>query len=238
MPLLKDSTRKEDDRQVLTEISRYYSTSALTIEYQYKGYTVDHCGETLLIGVNADFNDPGYIETLKLFQLHLEVIRAAYYTYCLMPFILSPMKLDDEELDHWIEVLESFLRQTDVVFSGELTNPLAAIKQEKQRRENAAILRNQKQQRRQETGKGYVYLLRTDIGYYKIGRTKNIKGRMRAFGIQLPFNVECEHVIPSEDMMSLEKSLHERFASQRVNGEWFNLSADDVVYIKSIGGEA
>jgi hypothetical protein len=81
---------------------------------------------------------------------------------------------------------------------------------------------------------GYVYLIQSSTGYYKIGRTVNPDNRMATFTVKLPFEVEYTCVIQCEDMYGLEKELHARFASKRVNGEWFNLAPEDVEYIKGL----
>lgn len=84
---------------------------------------------------------------------------------------------------------------------------------------------------------GFVYLIQSPTTAYKIGRTKNPRNRMKTFGIQLPFEVEYVCLIETNDMIGLEKELHERYANKRVNGEWFELSPHDVAEIKSLGGE-
>lgn len=81
---------------------------------------------------------------------------------------------------------------------------------------------------------GYVYLLQSPTSAYKIGRTNNPKSRRRTFGVKLPFEVEYIVVIETDNMFELERTLHARFDDKRVNGEWFDLSADDVEYIKSL----
>lgn len=81
---------------------------------------------------------------------------------------------------------------------------------------------------------GYVYLLRSENGYYKIGRTQDPQNRVKTFGIQLPFEVEYECLIKTDAMVKLEKQLHDHFAHKRIKGEWFNLSPDDVEYIKGL----
>jgi len=85
---------------------------------------------------------------------------------------------------------------------------------------------------------GFVYLLKSDTGYYKIGHTVNPDNRITTFGVLLPFEVEYDHLIQSPDMRRLESDLHRRYEDKRVNGEWFDLSVDDVAYIKSLGGES
>lgn len=87
------------------------------------------------------------------------------------------------------------------------------------------------------TPAGFVYLLRSSSGYYKIGRTKDPNDRIATFAVKLPFEVEYEHIISCSDMMEMERSLHARYADRRVNGEWFDLNAEDIAYIKSIGDE-
>lgn len=81
---------------------------------------------------------------------------------------------------------------------------------------------------------GYVYLLMSPTGHYKIGHTREPKVRMKTFEIKLPFEVEFAHLIPTPDRFKLEKELHQKFADRRVNGEWFALTDADVLYIKSL----
>lgn len=81
---------------------------------------------------------------------------------------------------------------------------------------------------------GHVYLLQSVTGHYKIGRTSNPANRLKTFTIKLPFEVEYVCVIACEDMYRLEWDLHEKYESKRVNGEWFNLSPEDVEYLKGL----
>lgn len=81
--------------------------------------------------------------------------------------------------------------------------------------------------------KGYVYLLWSEMGVYKIGRTKTPDTRLKAFS-SLPFEVRCECLIETDNASELEHSLHTRFADKRGRGEWFALNADDVQYIQSL----
>lgn len=83
-------------------------------------------------------------------------------------------------------------------------------------------------------GPGHIYLLRADTGHYKIGYTKDLSSRMKAFGLQLPFKIELIHTIRVSNMHGAETILHDHFAHCRVNGEWFNLAADDVTWFMSL----
>lgn len=84
---------------------------------------------------------------------------------------------------------------------------------------------------------GFVYLLKAvyEPGLYKIGHSKNLNDRLDLFKVKLPFIVEFEHTIPTEDRYALETELHHRFAEKRLDGEFFRLSQSDVQYIKSLG---
>lgn len=81
---------------------------------------------------------------------------------------------------------------------------------------------------------GYVYLLKAFSGTYKIGKSKHPESRIRKMNVVLPFDVEVEHLIECEDYTVTERKLHDRYASKHIRGEWYSLSDEDVVEIKSI----
>lgn len=85
-----------------------------------------------------------------------------------------------------------------------------------------------------KTTEGYVYLVQSISGAYKIGRTSNPANRLKTFNVKLPFEVEYLAVIPTSNMHGLEAELHNKYAQQRINGEWFDLSPADVEYIKGL----
>ena len=79
---------------------------------------------------------------------------------------------------------------------------------------------------------GWIYLV-GGSGVYKIGKSIDIPGRLRAF-LQLPFPTRLVHSIPTDDMVWAEACMHRTFAHCRMNGEWFDLSPDDVARICDI----
>lgn len=81
---------------------------------------------------------------------------------------------------------------------------------------------------------GYVYLLKSPYGY-KIGKTVNIRSRTRLFEVKLPFKFTLEHHAFFDDYSAAESQLHRRFASRRLEGEWFDLTEDDVRGIREMG---
>ena len=74
---------------------------------------------------------------------------------------------------------------------------------------------------------GSVYLMKSG-GYYKIGKTNHVGGRERDLKIQLPEPVKTIHSIITDDSNGIEAYWHRRFAGKRKNGEWFELSKEDV----------
>ena len=98
----------------------------------------------------------------------------------------------------------------------------------------AAIRESAKAGKNPRSLSGYVYLLQSPSGNYKIGRTSNPDDRLKTFSVKLPFEVEYVCVIQTDDMYALESNLHQRFWDKRVNGEWFTLSPEDVAHIKGL----
>jgi len=74
---------------------------------------------------------------------------------------------------------------------------------------------------------GYIYLLKSDYGY-KIGKSKNPKNRNNIFSVKLPFEVEMIKTIKVENYHQVEKDLHKHFEDKHLNGEWFDLTKEEI----------
>lgn len=85
----------------------------------------------------------------------------------------------------------------------------------------------------------YVYVLRMrDTNYYKIGMTNRaVEERLLACQTGNPFKLEITHVFPTDEPIKLEKSLHERFKDQQLEGEWFSLFSEDLLDLARVGVE-
>jgi phage terminase large subunit GpA-like protein len=83
---------------------------------------------------------------------------------------------------------------------------------------------------------GYVYLLHSPTNNtYKIGRAKEVFNRYGSIAKQSPVEIKLVHQFKSNHASKTEKELHDRYSSQRVLGEWFSLSEQDVEAIICIG---
>ena len=93
---------------------------------------------------------------------------------------------------------------------------------------SAPVATARKAQRTSGDKPGYVYVLQSDSGFYKIGRTTDYKNRLKTFHSKLPFRVDYLLLIKSDAHIQLEQSLHTRFWEKRKDGEWFALRPTDI----------
>ena len=80
---------------------------------------------------------------------------------------------------------------------------------------------------------GFVYVLSTQDGFYKIGRTRNLQNRLMDLRIALPYKLTTEMLFQCEvgREREVEAALHDIFSERRMNGEWFKLTAEDLQWL-------
>lgn len=84
------------------------------------------------------------------------------------------------------------------------------------------------------TRPGYVYLLRSETGVCKIGRTTKLSSRVTSLtGTTVSTKVEFLGAIWDEDHITLESGLHGIYAGSRVRGEWFRLTDEQIAEFRS-----
>ena len=74
--------------------------------------------------------------------------------------------------------------------------------------------------------------------YYKIGITRDVKGRLSAMRTNNPFPIRLfaafnltprSGSVQTLSFTRAEKYLHENFSDKKVRGEWFELTTEDLV---------
>jgi hypothetical protein len=77
-----------------------------------------------------------------------------------------------------------------------------------------------------------VYLMSSNTGLYKIGKTTNIDKRLYDF-TTLPLGIALVRHWEVDNYDNLESELHSYFRDKRDDGEWFRLTEDDVAFLNS-----
>ncbi len=78
---------------------------------------------------------------------------------------------------------------------------------------------------------GYVYIMYSASGHYKIGKSINPFDRARTIGTQMPFPVHLIYAAKVDDMGAMERFLHHLFRYSRVHGEWFTFTRENLQWL-------
>jgi hypothetical protein len=82
---------------------------------------------------------------------------------------------------------------------------------------------------------GFIYLIRSgETNRYKIGLSKNVPSRLNTLQTGNPEKLSVIQVIPVIDAHKQEQELHRYYQANRVSGEWYALTEEDVRYFLSI----
>lgn len=86
--------------------------------------------------------------------------------------------------------------------------------------------------------KGYVYLIQdtSNPGRYKIGRTINPVQRLQQIQRGEAGKLHYHFIRQTDNAPALERLWHQKFASSRMQGEWFSLSGRQIREICKVGG--
>lgn len=81
---------------------------------------------------------------------------------------------------------------------------------------------------------GVVYIISDTYGNYKIGYAKSFYLRWRDYQTIFPYGPEVINLIKTDKMRWLEKTLHKKYQSKKIRGEWFKLNNDDIEYLTNL----
>lgn len=95
------------------------------------------------------------------------------------------------------------------------------------------VARDREELKRKKENRGHIYLVRSE-SLYKIGRTKNVDKRFRAYSTENPYDTELVAHIEVEDCHSYERGLHEKYKEYRERGEWFRFPDELLGEVKSL----
>lgn len=84
---------------------------------------------------------------------------------------------------------------------------------------------------------GWLYLIKGRDAY-KIGIAINPEARLSKLQTSTHDKLELVHKTKVDDMREVELSLHQKYASKRIRGEWFKLSDEDVKSICALTSES
>lgn len=180
---------------------------------------------------------PEYVEAMKQALVIFPVVSKFIELMGCKEFFVNPNPEQQTFYQFCLETAQYLIAQNEYPLDSKQLEYVLSARDVSQKMIDTQITRA-KQITRRKPLPGYVYLIQSPTSAYKIGLTKNPKDRKRTFGVKLPFEVEFIALIRSDDMEALEEQLHAIFADKRINGEWFNLTTEDVQYIQSLAGGA
>lgn len=78
---------------------------------------------------------------------------------------------------------------------------------------------------------GYIYIMKM-AGYYKIGYSINPQSRSEEIGVLAPEKPEIIWTCHVPNMKAIESNTHKTFESNRVRGEWFRFTDQEIEDVK------
>ncbi|MGN7312429.1 GIY-YIG nuclease family protein [Alkalicoccobacillus gibsonii] len=86
----------------------------------------------------------------------------------------------------------------------------------------------------QSTDAGYIYFVKdSSSDLIKVGKAIDVEKRIRNnFGTIMPGTITLIHTLQSKNYHRTETLFHQYWSEKRVKGEWFELSSDDIRWIK------
>jgi len=75
---------------------------------------------------------------------------------------------------------------------------------------------------------GFIYLIQSPIGIYKIGKANDVRQRLANLRGQFKADLKLIHAFEAVNVLDVEWAFHTHFRHRRAYGEWFTLDAQDL----------
>jgi len=156
--------------------------------------------------------------------------------------LFRPLNVDVQNVpiskDDWV-IMRNRVDRFFEVYQGEARGRLDQELEEANQSWMMEVERKLKEERgtpkKRQKSKGYIYVIKSSEGYFKIGISKKPKNRIKCLGVTLPFPIDVIHTFECDDAPRAETILHATFAGDGkwIRGEWFKLTDQNVERIKS-----
>lgn len=144
--------------------------------------------------------------------------------------------VDPENFTYSIEILKQIIFHLQKTVKAITNEDLINLQKQYRKKRQFDNLKKDQPSVKKETTKGLIYILKAiSQPYYKIGKTIDINARLNQIQPALPFKTKLICTIPSNNINKDELFLHEKFKDKRTNGEWFDLSNEDIKLLREGG---
>lgn len=84
---------------------------------------------------------------------------------------------------------------------------------------------------------GYIYLLKSETGSFKFGRTSNINKRLKSYERTYPIKINLVYFIEVENMIDAETAILRNYKESQLQGEWFDVTLNQVEWFINLNNE-
>ena len=144
--------------------------------------------------------------------------------------------VDQGNFTYSIEILKQIIFHLQKTAKAITNEDLINLQKQCRKEQQFDNLKKDQPSVKKETTKGLIYILKAiSQPYYKIGKTIDINARLNQIQPALPFKTKLICTILSNNINKDKLFLHEKFKDKRTNGEWFDLSNEDIKLLREGG---
>lgn len=132
--------------------------------------------------------------------------------------------ITNEEMEIIVSDVADFYKTYDDNYIKELNKEIDRQKKE----EYEHVVNRPEEPKKPKHSDGYVYFAKNEDNKIKIGRTINLKSRMKSLNTSSPHTIDLVAYIKSSSCVELEELAQEYFLTDNIKGEWFSITKDDM----------